>query len=432
MMPIKEKLKNLINSLLNVQAYEENLDTLFLERVRDQVKSNYPTILVTGTNGKGSVCAFISSILKSSGYRVGVFTSPHVIDYNERITIDNVNISDQDFYDYLQKVANDTAYLDRPFGFFRLLTLIAHSYFIDKNIDIAVIEVGIGGAKDITNCFDPDISIITKVALDHCEVLGDNREKIGLEKAKIFRSIKPAIYGEFDIPNSVLDYAQKINTNLLRFGIDFKVQINDRNSWHYLDLKNNVNNLYSLLTPSMRGKQQVVNAAIAICAIQQLEFTDNGFTFSKTVIKNAISMTRLKGRFEVLPGYPRVILDVAHNPDAVANMVHNMLELGLKNNIAVFAVAKDKDIKNIIKNSKKYFKKWYIAPIENIDRSCNLEDIVQELTQQDVLLDDICSFDCVADAMLAALKMRQADYNIVVFGSFLTVAAANHVEFRKI
>lgn len=431
-MPIKEKLNNLINILLNVQAYEENLDTLFLERVRDQVKANYPTILVTGTNGKGSVCAFISSILKSSGYRVGVFTSPHVIDYNERITIDNVNIPDQDFYDYLQKVANDTAYLDRPFGFFRLLTLIAHSYFIDQKIDIAVIEVGIGGAKDITNYFDPDISIITKVALDHCEVLGDNREKIGLEKAKIFRSIKPAIYGEFDIPNSVLDYAQKINTNLLRFGVDFKIQINDRNSWHYIDLKNKINSLYSLLTPSMRGGQQISNAAIAVCAIQQLELTDNRFAFSKTVIKNAISMTRLRGRFEVLPGYPRVILDVAHNPDAVANMVHNMLKLGLKNNIAVFAVAKDKDIKNIIKNSKKYFKKWYIAPIENIDRSCNLEDIVQELTQQNVLLDDICSFECVADAMLAALKMCQADYNIVVFGSFLTVAAANHVEFRKI
>ncbi len=416
------ELNNLLEKIINYHVVSEDCSS-FNEALSKTIPS-YPIILVTGTNGKGSVCAYLEKILHYSGYKTGVYTSPHILKYNERIAINSNYIADDIFYSYLLATIKELDYWVKPVGLFKLLTLIAHRYFCDNNIDIMISEVGIGGAQDITNYFEPDISVITRVALDHCALLGDSREKIGLQKVQIFRVNKPAIYGEEDAPCSVIDYVNQNGIKLTQLGKDFKVKIIDRNSWNYIDLANNLNNLYSLPTPGMRGKQQIINSAIAICIIQHLQQILSDFIFSKSVIKQAISETRIRGRFEVLPGYPRIVLDVAHNPDAVANMVDNMVELGLENSIAVFAVAKDKDIKNIIKNCKKYFKKWYIAPTNYFVRSSSIDDIYKELLDQGVCSNDIFLFETVLDATQAALAMRKNNYDIVVFGSFLTVAEA--------
>jgi dihydrofolate synthase/folylpolyglutamate synthase len=416
------ELDNLLEKIINNASSEKNL--FDYKSILSKIRPTYPIILVTGTNGKGSVCAYLEKILCLSGYKTGVYTSPHVLKYNERIAINGDYISDEDLYNYLLELIQELDYWNNPIGLFKLFTFVAHKYFCHNCIDIMVCEVGIGGAKDITNSFEPDISVITRVALDHCNVLGNNREQIGYQKAHVFRSNKPAIYGEEDIPCSVREYAEHNNINITQFGKHFSCKILDRNSWNYIDLDNSNNNLYSLPTPAMRGKQQIANSAISICVIQNLQRILGKFVFSKSVIKQAILETRLKGRFEILPGYPRVVLDVAHNPDSVANMVDNMIELGLENSIAVFAVAKDKDVRNIIKNCKQYFKSWYIAPTNYATRSSSVDYIYRELLEQGVDSNSIFMFETVLDATQAALAMRKKNYDIVIFGSFLTVAEA--------
>lgn len=406
----------LISYLLDTNNFKAT-DTELKDTIQSlAINPTYPIILVGGTNGKGSTCAYLTTILTNSGYNVGTFTSPHIFDYNERIAINNKPIDDQNLCDVLAKIiANSSVNL----GLFKSFLLAAHLLFIQKKIDVAIVEVGVGGGHDATNLFEPDLSIISSVALDHCEILGNNIDEIGLEKAKIFRTNKPAIVGMENPPQPIIDYAQQINAQLSVHGRDFSF-IRHQYGWDFIS---NQANYYSLPYPSLRGDEQLYNASLAIMTLVKLQ---DKFPVNIAQIKAGLLQTNLLGRFQVLPGTPQIILDTAHNPQAIEIMCNNMLKLPFaKRNFAIFAVAKDKDWQTIIKLACGKFDYWYLAWL-NSERSVNPDLIAQELTANGITTDKIIINNKIENAFSQCYQQLTNEDRIVAFGSFLLVEEVSY------
>lgn len=379
-----------------------------------QIKPNYPIILVGGTNGKGSTCAYLSTILTIAGYKVGSFTSPHVFEYNERIAINNQPVSDLDLTKALEQVIDATSY---NLGLFKTFTLASHLIFAKYKIEIAVVEVGIGGRNDVTNLFEPDVSIISTVAMDHCQLLGADIESIGLQKAHIYRVKKPALFGSSNIPQSVTNYAKEINADFMRLNHEFSYKKNAQ-SW---DFSSEEQKLYSLPYPSLRGEEQVQNATLALAALYKLR---DKFPLTSAQIKNGLLQTKLFGRFQVLPGTPQIVFDTAHNPQAIESLRQNMLKLHFaRRNFAVFGVAADKDWVQIITSCSQDFDAWYIAPI-NSERSAKIEQLVQELIRNGVNSKNIIINSDIESATEKCYQQLNSEDRMVCFGSFLVVESA--------
>lgn len=379
-----------------------------------QIKPNYPIILVGGTNGKGSTCAYLSTILSIAGYKVGTFTSPHVFEYNERIAINNQPVSDSDLTEALEQVINATSY---NFGLFKTFTLASHLIFAKHKIEIAVVEVGIGGRDDVTNLFEPDVSIISTVAMDHCQLLGADIETIGLQKAHIYQAKKPALFGSSEIPQTVSDYAAQINAEFMRLNHEFSYKKNAQ-SW---DFSCQEQKLYSLPYPSLRGEEQVQNAALALAALYKLR---DKFPLTSAQVKNGLLQTKLFGRFQVLPGTPQIVFDTAHNPQAIESLRQNMLKLHFaRRNFAVFGIAEDKDWAQIITSCSQDFDAWYIAPI-NSERSAKIEQLVQELIRNGVNSKNIIINSDIESATELCYQQLNSEDRMVCFGSFLVVESA--------
>lgn len=403
----------LINYLLKSDNFKACQDTVKKTIARMGLMPKYPIILVGGTNGKGSTCAYLTTILSLAGYKVGTFTSPHVFDYNERISINNAPVDDEILVPALQKVI---AAATTNLGIFKTFTLASHLIFLDQQIDIAICEVGLGGLKDTTNLFEPDISAITGIALDHCEQLGKTVEEIGLQKAGIFRPKKPSFFGSNNIPVSVTNYATKINTRLSRFGIDFDFR-RHQNCWDFIS---DNTKLYSLPFPALRGVEQLNNAALALAILTKLK---SNFPLSISQIKQGLLTVRLYGRFQVLPGMPQIVLDTAHNPQAVDIMMQNMLQLPFaKTEIALFAISEDKSWHEIIAACKDTFSKWILAPLGN-DRGCPPQKIKQALCSYGINEKNIIVYEQMSDAFHQTVKRLNQDDRLICFGSFLVVEA---------
>ena len=381
-----------------------------------KLQPSYPIILVAGTNGKGSCCAYLSTILSNAGYRVGTFTSPHVFEYNERIAIENKPIDDASLCQALQEVI---AAAELNLGIFKTFTLAAHLIFARQQVDIAIVEVGIGGAQDATNLFEPSISAITTVALDHCELLGNSIEEIGAQKAQIYRPFKPAFFASKHIPQSVLEYAQQIHAQLELAGRDFSYT-RQALSWNfYTDQQN----YYSLPYPSLRGVEQLENASLALAILVELR---EQFPLSLAQIKAGLLQTTLIGRFQVLAGVPQIVLDTAHNPQAIDTMCENMLKLPFaKRNFALFGVAKDKNWQEIIRKSNKNFDYWYIAPL-NSERTEQPQLIADYLVSLGVSTKNIYQLPNIKSAFTQCYQQLTSDDRLVCFGSFLVVEEASH------
>ncbi len=375
------------------------------------ISPNYPIILVGGTNGKGSVCAYLTTILTIAGFRVGTYTSPHVFAYNERICINNQPVDDLVLADALSKVMNKI----ESIGLFKTFTLAAHLIFIQQKIDIAIIEVGIGGRHDITNLFEPTISAITNVNLDHCEILGNTLDEIGYEKAGIYRQARPGFYGSQNPPPRLIEYAKQIGCKLQIFGTDFGVNRHELS----FDVRCNNKTYYSLPYPALRGDNQPDNVALCLAILNQIH---NDFPVSLGMIKTGLLQTKLIGRFQVLPGTPQIILDVAHNPHSVTNMLSNMLKLPFApQNIAVFGIAQDKDVVQVIRQCKGNFDKWFIAKTNNI-RGMDSNCIAKILTDNGVNKQNIIQCTTISEAYQNASLL--SDARIICFGSFLVVEEA--------
>ena len=396
---------------LHPKTIELGLDRVRAVKDRLHLTPTFPVILVGGTNGKGSTCAMLEAMLLAAGYRVGLYTSPHLIRYNERVRIDGRMASDAalcDAFEAVEGARGETALTYFEFG-----TLAAMWQFTQAKIEVAILEVGLGGRLDAVNVFEPDVAIVTTIDLDHMDYLGDTREKIGFEKAGIFRASKPALCADADPPASLIQHAAKIGASLLRINQDFKIVREDA-SWTY----SGPGGVRAALPyPAMRGAHQLANAAVAIAALDCLR---ERLPLAQAHIRTGLLSARLPGRFQVLPGKPPVILDVAHNPQAARILSENLRAQYVSGKtIAVFGMLRDKDMAGVIASLKDHIDEWYIGGLAG-PRGASGETLALILGEAGITA--IHTHPNIAQAYAAACRQAGENDRICAFGSFYTVA----------
>ncbi len=402
-----------------------------LERVasvwqRMGVILNCPVITVGGTNGKGSTCAMLESILLQGGYHVGLYTSPHLIDFNERARLDGRMASDQQLVTAFEAV--EAARAEVSLTYFEFTTLAILKLFADAGLDALILEVGLGGRLDAVNIIDADVAIVTSVDMDHMEYLGDTREKIGFEKAGIFRPGRTAICSDPQPPQTLIDHAQAIGADLWLFGRDFNYA-GDRQQWNYGGRSMRRN---SLAYPSLRGANQLLNASAALAALEALR---DRLPLGAQEVRSGLVLVDLPGRFQVLPGRPSVILDVAHNPHAAATLAQNLDNMGFHAyTFAVFGAMADKDIAGVLAHLKDKIDHWCLTdlPMPRAATAAALADKLKEAGIVDSAATgaerSVHCFASPAEAYADARKRAGENDRIVVFGSFLTVAGVLAVQ----
>jgi dihydrofolate synthase / folylpolyglutamate synthase len=395
---------------------------LGLERVakaRDAlgVSTSAAVVTVTGTNGKGSTCAMLEAILLAAGYRVGLYTSPHLVRYNERVRVSGRPVDDARLCSAFERVerARSERTGNTLLTYFEFGTLAAWEIFASERLDAVILEVGLGGRLDAVNVFDCDCAVLTGVALDHMDYLGDTRESIGAEKAGIFRKGKPAIVADADPPRSVIDAAAAIGADLRLIGRDFGYQPQER-QWMFW---NRDSRRSGLAHPALRGSRQLVNASAALAALDALR---ERLPVSMQDIREGLARVELPGRFQVLPGRPAVVLDVAHNPQAAVVLAENLGDMGFfPRTLAVFGMLGDKDIAGVCREMKDRVSAWFVASL-SVPRGANagaLEDALGKAGAKGVVM----RFENPAAAYEAARNQAGENDRIAVFGSFFTVAA---------
>ncbi len=381
-----------------------------LERM-DLRRPPFVAITVTGTNGKGSTVALCEAMLRTGGYRVGSYTSPHLIRYNERIRLGGRMATDEELVAAFEIV--DRARGTTPLTYFEFGTLAAFELFRQAGLEIAVLEVGLGGRLDAVNGIDPDVAILTTVDIDHTSWLGATREAIGREKAGVFRAHRPAILGDTDPPQSVLEEAARLGARLYRLGRDFHIE-HTEGGWLW---RGPAGVRAGLPYPRLRGDCQLANAA---CAIMALETLAARFPLSQTQLREGLLKASVPGRFQVLPGRPLTVLDVAHNPQAVRTLTGNLrLQPVAGRTLAVFGMLRDKDIAACVDAIKDLVDGWYVATVSS-ERCATATELVEVLRTAGVHA-PIETFDNPRPAYAAARRAAQDEDRIVVFGSFYMV-----------
>ena len=392
---------------------------LGLERVsavseRLALEPEYPVILVGGTNGKGSTCAMLASIYEQAGYQVGLYTSPHLISYNERVRVNGREAGDEELVEAFEQI--EQARGDISLTYFEFGTLAAQLVFRNRGVDLAILEVGLGGRLDAVNVFEPACSVVVSVGIDHTEYLGPDRESIGREKAGIFRAGVPAVCADEDPPGSLLEHARETGAELHLIGRDFGYRRSDT-AWHFWS---HAGRKSGLPFPALRGGAQLHNAAAALECVRLLH---TRLPVDMGAIRNGLLHARCPGRFQVLPGRPLVIVDVAHNADAALALSDNLQEMHFAGQtFAVFAVMQDKQIGEIVGALSDKVDRWFVCGL-GIARAAHPEAI------RDVIKDraphaPVEVFDEVAGGLAAAQESACGDDRILLFGSFYTVSRA--------
>ena len=391
-------------------------------RVRDALglKLECPVITVGGTNGKGSTCAMLEAILLQAGYKVGLYTSPHLVNFNERARLAGEIVGDDALVE--QFAAVEAARGDVSLTYFEFTTLAILRLFAQSGLDAVVLEVGLGGRLDAVNVIDADVAVVTSVDIDHTEYLGVTREQIGFEKAGIFRAGRPAICSDPVPPQSLIDHAEKIGADLWLLGRDFNYA-GDKQQWNYGGRSVRRN---ALGYPGLRGANQLLNACAALAALEALR---DRLPLGAQEVRSGLAMVELPGRFQVLPGRPTVILDVAHNPHAAAALAQNLGNMGFHPyTYAVFGAMADKDIDGIIAHMKPHVDHWCVTDLP-MARAAGAVDIAAKLAEAGIdgggaadAEHSITTFDTPAEAYANARSRAGENDRIAVFGSFLTVA----------
>ncbi len=373
-----------------------------------------PLITVAGTNGKGSVVAFLEAIARAAGYNTCSYTSPHILRYNERIRIDGIEIDDDSLCKAFERI--DQARGNVQLTYFEFGTLAAIDLFISAKPDLVILEVGLGGRLDAVNIMQPDVAVITTIDIDHTDWLGNDREAIGLEKAGIFRAGCPAICGDSKPPRSLLEQAANLQVDLKRIGKHYRVE-HRQAGWSLLD---ETTRLHDLPVPALAGEFQLSNAATAIMALKSLPGLDPGVE----AIKQGLQHVHLAGRFQLIRQQPAVILDVAHNPQAARSLLSQLKAHDCSGSThAVVAMLADKPVANVIALVSSAIDYWYTAGLESVPRGLSAADMAAAVEQHssDVKLSAAAT---VAGACELALATAGINDRIIIFGSFYTVAEA--------
>jgi dihydrofolate synthase/folylpolyglutamate synthase len=390
---------------------------LGLERVaqvkqRLDLQSGFPVITVGGTNGKGSVCAMLESMLHAAGYRVGCYTSPHLLHYNERVRIGKQQAGDAELcasFAQIEQVRGDI-----PLTYFEFGTLAAVQCFIAHRVDVAILEVGLGGRLDAVNVFDNDCAVIASVDIDHTDYLGDTREAIAYEKAGIMRAGRVAICADADVPQAIRAHARQIGAELWCIGGEFGFTPH-QGQWDY---RGKVGSRNALPYPALRGAYQLGNASAALAALDVLK---DRLPVGMEAVRRGLTEVNLAGRFQFVPGKPALILDVAHNPHAARSLAQNLAGLPpCPHTYAIFAMLKDKDMAGVAAALGSSIDTWLLAGIA-APRGATAGELAQAL-QQGGVHGEILTFDSIAAAVSYAYKAAGENDRIAAFGSFYTVA----------
>ena len=407
MTPLAE-VKNLSDWLAYIERQHPQAIALGLERVADVMKRmtlrlDCPVITVGGTNGKGSTCAMLEAILRAAGTRTGLYTSPHLVRYNERVRIAGVEAEDAALCEAFEAVERARGGI--ALTYFEFGTLAALRAFSRERIETAILEVGLGGRLDAVNVLDPDCAVLTSVGIDHVDYLGADRESIGREKAGIFRAGRPAVVAEPDPPQSVLQAAGK----KLFIGKDFGFAA-EKSQWSYWGPRGK---RAGLAHPALRGGIQLRNAAAALCALETLEIP-----LAMQDVRRGLASLALPARFQVLPGRPQVILDVAHNVEAARNLSENLATSGFApETIAVCGMLRDKDVAGVLRTLAPRVSRWHLASLAG-PRAASADELARHVDGA------VHKYESPGAALAAALERAGEGDKIVVFGSFLTVGEA--------
>ncbi len=395
-----------------------------LERVRRVAQAlglhlGCPVITVAGTNGKGSSCAMLEAILRHSGYRTGVYTSPHLVRFEERLRIDGQAVEEDPLVAAFARVEAARTQIQPPvtLTYFEFTTLAILDVMRHAKLDVVILEVGLGGRLDAVNVVDADCAIITSIDLDHTALLGNDRETIGREKAGIMRTGKAAIVSDPVPPQSVIDHAREIGADIWRVGLDFNVQ-GDKQQWAWAGRGRRFS---GLAYPALRGANQLVNAGGVIAALMALR---DRLPITAQALRDGMATVDLPGRFQIVPGQPAMILDVAHNPHAAATLALNLDAMGFfPRTHAVFGVMADKDFHSILSRMGALMDAWYFTDLPT-SRALPAQQLFEAWQRSAKRADTVASVHASpTQALDAALAQADPADRIVVFGSFYTVGA---------
>ena len=373
-----------------------------------------PVITVGGTNGKGSTCAFLESVLLAAGYKVACHTSPHLLRFHERARIHGREATDAELLQSFNRVEQARCRIENAptLTYFEFTTLAIMDLFANAGIDVAILEVGMGGRLDAVNIVDADCAIVTSIDLDHMAYLGNTREAIAFEKAGIFRKNARAICGDPVPPQSLIDHAKALGTDLWLIGKDFGFE-GDQQQWGW---SGRGKRFSGLAYPALRGANQLLNASAVIAALMALH---DRLPVSAQDIRNGFALVELPGRFQVLPGKPSIVLDVAHNPHAAATLAQSLDKMGYHPyTYAVFGAMADKDIEGVLKPMMDLVDYWYCTdlPTARAAKGIDLAKQIQGLGKEAEV------FSGAGSSYQMALDKAGEGDRIVVFGSFYTVA----------
>jgi len=398
---------------LHPKSIDMTLDRVAAVRDRLGLRFRVPVIAVAGTNGKGSTCAMLESVALQSGYRVGLYTKPHLVHFEERCRINGAMVAAEALVGHFAAV--EAARQGVTLTWFEFTTLAILRALALAPLDLVILEVGLGGRLDAVNVVDADCAVITSIAIDHTDYLGPDRESIGREKAGIMRAGRPVVVSDPQPPASVLQHAQELGAELWLLGRDFNVQ-GDRQQWSWSGRGRRYN---ALAYPALRGANQLLNAAGALAALEALR---ERLPVTAQGVRNGLAMVELSGRFQIVPGQPVLVLDVAHNPQAVAALAANLDQMGFyPRTHAVFGAMRDKDIAGMLRHIAPLVERWYVTdlPLPRAASAGELAAEVRAATQGRV--EGLSEHASPSRALAAAVEAADPADRIAVFGSFYTV-----------
>ena len=402
---------------LHPKTIDMGLERVRVVASRMGIRFDCPVITVAGTNGKGSTCAMLEAILGHAGYRTGVYTSPHLVHFEERLRLSGVPVDADQLADAFARVERARCEGHEPVSltYFEFSTLAILDLMARAGLDVVVLEVGLGGRLDAVNIIDPDCAVITSIDLDHMELLGPDRESIGYEKAGIMRTGRPVVVSDPVPPQSVLDRAREVDADLWRIGVDFNFS-GDKQQWAW---RGRDRRYAGLAYPALRGANQLFNASGALAALAALR---ERLPVTAQAVRSGLSTVELPGRFQIVPGQPSLVLDVAHNPHSVAALAANLDAMGFfPTTHAVFGVMADKDLALMFERVNPIIDRWYFTdlPTARAQTGAALEAQWRSLNKR---ADTRAT--CFANPVLAlqaAVDAADPADRIVVFGSFYTV-----------